>query len=135
MNRAMMTALVAILTLLPSSGWSGPPLQPHHPGWTRVFRVDWEIGDRSGQPTVQGYLQNASPYTLDRIQLLVDALDNTGAVVGQKAFWLLGSPLAPFSRRYFEAIVPQEAPQYRVQVYSYDSIEAPGGGGGGSSKR
>lgn len=121
----LIAGLLATLTLVPSSGSGAELLLPHHPGWARVFKVNWEVGERNGESTVKGYLQNASPYTLDRIQLILDALDTTGAVVAQKAFWLAGSQLEPFTRRYFEVTVPAPAPEYRVSVYSYDSMEAP----------
>jgi hypothetical protein len=58
-----------------------------------------------------------------RVQLLVDALDESGQIVGQRVTWL-GRTLGPFDSSYFEAPVPRKAPTYRVSVFAFDWEEA-----------
>lgn len=98
-------------------------LHPLLPGWERFFRVDWESVERRGRTLVQGYVVNDSPYTVTRMQLLVDALGADDGVVAQSVSWVVGT-LTPFSRLYFEVPVPRPAVKYRVRVFAYDRIEA-----------
>jgi len=123
---------LALLALIPAVGSSQKLIEPHMPGWERWFKLDWETGEWRGRPVVKGYLYNASPKTIGEVQLLVDALDGDGGILGQKVSWVPGSQMEPFSRRYFVAeaplvdIAPQQAAQYRVRVYSYTELQAPG---------
>jgi len=57
------------------------------------------------------------------MQLLVEALDASGEVMGQQVEWLLGT-VPPFGRAYFEVRARTRAPQYRVRVFAYDVIQA-----------
>ncbi|OLB38111.1 MAG: hypothetical protein AUI04_14955 [Candidatus Rokubacteria bacterium 13_2_20CM_2_64_8] len=130
---ALITLSLAVLSMIPAAGWSdNKPLEPHQPGWERWFKLDWEAGDWKGHAVVQGYLYNTSPKTIGEVQLLVDALDTSGSILAQKVNWVPGSQMEPFSRRYFVAdvplvqIAPQQAAQYRVRVYSYTELQAPG---------
>jgi len=128
---------LALCTLIPAAGWSQQIIEPHQPGWERWFKLDWEAGEWRGHPVVKGYLYNASPKTVGDVQLLVDALDAGGGILAQKVSWAAGSPMAPFSRRYFVAdaplvdIAPQQPASYRVSVYSYSEILGPRGRGRG----
>ncbi|OLB37528.1 MAG: hypothetical protein AUI04_16395 [Candidatus Rokubacteria bacterium 13_2_20CM_2_64_8] len=128
---------LALCTLIPAAGWSQQIIEPHQPGWERWFKLDWEAGEWRGHPVVKGYLYNASPKTVGDVQLLVDALDAGGGILAQKVSWAAGSPMAPFSRRYFGAdaplvaIAPQQPASYRVSVYSYSEILEPRGRGRG----
>ena len=128
----LITLALAVLSLIPATGWSDRLLEPHMPGWERWFKLDWEAGEWKGHPVVQGYLYNSSPKTIGEVQLLVDALDASGSILAQKVNWVPGSQMEPFSRRYFVAdvplvqIAPQQPAQYRVRVYSYSELQAPG---------
>lgn len=125
--------VLAMCILVPAVGWSQKIIEPHMPGWERFFKLDWEPGEGRGHPVVQGYLYNASPKTIGQIQLLVDALDADGRILGQKVSWVAGSEMTPFSRRYFVAdtplvdIAPQRSASYRVRVYSYSEIRPTSG--------
>ena len=55
-------------------------IEPLVVGWERYFKFEWEVVERRGQPVVRGYVTNDSPYTVGRIQLLLDTLDGTGRV-------------------------------------------------------
>ena len=120
-----------VLTLLPTAGMAEKIIEPHMPGWEQFFRIDWEPGEWRGHPVVQGYLYNTSPKTIGEVQLLVDALDGSGGILGQKVSWVPGSVIEPFGRRYFVAdvplvqIAPQQPASYRVRVYSYSEILGP----------
>ncbi|OLB94186.1 MAG: hypothetical protein AUH30_18215 [Candidatus Rokubacteria bacterium 13_1_40CM_68_15] len=128
----LIVVALAALSLIPTAGWSDKLLEPHMPGWERWFKLDWEAGEWKGHPVVKGYLYNSSPKTIGEVQLLVDALDGTGSILAQKVNWVPGSQMEPFSRRYFVAdaplvdIAPQQPAQYRVRVYSYSELQAPG---------
>ncbi len=113
----LIVVALAALSLIPTAGWSDKLLEPHMPGWERWFKLDWEAGEWKGHPVVKGYLYNSSPKTIGEVQLLVDALDGTGSILAQKVNWVPGSQME---------IAPQAAAQYRVRVYSYTELQAPG---------
>jgi hypothetical protein len=123
--------LVAVLmaTALASSGCAPIPRGPLEPlvvGTERYLTIQWQLERRDQTVIVWGYINNDSPYTFDRVRLLVDALDANGQTISQRIVWALGV-LAGRGRNYFEApMVP--APNYRVLVFSYDRIEGDGFG-------
>ena len=53
------------------------------PGWERFFDVARQSNDREGQPVVSGSLLNRYGDYASRVQLLVEGLDDTGAIVAQ----------------------------------------------------
>ena len=122
--RTMRTlTLAAVLGLALATPSIGRVLEPMVVGWERIFKLDYEAKDKAGRPVVSGYVHNDSPYTIARVQLLVEGLDRNGAILGQRVDWVPGA-LTPFSRAYFESPAPQRAPQYRVRVFAYDRIES-----------
>ena len=96
-------------------------LQPHMAGWERHFTVEWQAGRWQGQPVVQGYVNNVSPYSVRQVQILVDSLDGAGRVTNQKVSSLPGDLLG--GGRAFFQIPAAPSPGYRVRVFSYDRIE------------
>ena len=109
------------------SGSSGPvgPLEPLVVGVEQHMTIEWQAEPRAQATVVWGYVTNRSPYTFDRLRLLVDALGPDGAILGQRVVWAPGL-LGGGGRTYFEApMVP--APTYRVRVFSYDRVETDGG--------
>lgn len=98
-------------------------LTPLQPGWERLFRLDWSVANKNGRPVIGGYLYNDSPYAVTRVQLLIDALDPQGSIVGQRIGWVAASSMAPFSRAYFELPAPGPAARYQVRVFSYERLE------------
>lgn len=100
---------------------AGHELQPLMAGWERHFSVTWDTTQRRGRPTVEGYVANRSPYRVGNLRVLVDAMDDTGRIVGQRVSWVLGE-LGGDSRLYFDVPVPSAA-RYRVRVFSYDRID------------
>jgi hypothetical protein len=116
------TALVAA-GCAPVAGPAGP-LEPLVVGAEEHLTIAWRPAPRESAVVVWGYDNNQSPYTFDRLRLLVDALGPDGAVVGQRVVWVPGL-LASWGRSYFEAPMPP-APEYRVRVFSYDRVETGG---------
>ena len=121
--------LVAVLlaAALASSGCAptvSGPLEPLVVGAEQHLTISWQLEPRGQAVVVWGYVSNQSPYTFDRVQLLVDALGPDGQIVSQRVVWALGT-LGGNGRNYFEApMVP--APAYRVRVFSYDRVESGG---------
>ena len=119
----MLLALAAVSAGCAPAGRGGP-LQPLVVGAEQHVTLEWEP-DSSDQPTaVRGYVSNQSPYTFDRVRLLVEALGPDGQIVSQRVVWAPGL-LASWGQTYFEA--PMEpAAAYRVRVFSYDRVETGG---------
>jgi len=116
--------LLAVLMVAPL-GASGRPLTPLVLGWEQFFKLDWQAGARGQQAVVWGHLLNDWGMPASRVQLLVEGLDTSGGVVGQKVSWL-GSTLTPGMRQYFEVPVPWKAPTYRVSVFAFDWVQTNG---------
>jgi len=116
---ARLVALVLTLAVFAPAAADMKILEPHDPTWERIFK--------KGRPVVEGYIVNASPYTIGQVQLLVDALDEHGNIIAQKVSWLESDALEPFSRRYFEVPAPAPAARYQVRVHSFDRIDGPPG--------
>lgn len=120
--------MVAVLLLLAGAGSAAAQ------GFGRPadvdLRVEWADGaDRRGQPRVTGYVYNqrAGSYAVG-VQLLVEALDASGRVVGSTTGSVLGE-VPPSGRSYFEVKAPTKAASYRVTLQSF-SWRAYGAGGG-----
>jgi hypothetical protein len=117
-----MAALVSVLAA--ATGVAAQSLTPHFPGWERYFTVSWEPLERRGQPYLGGYIVSSYGVTATRVQLLVDSLDSSGQVVGQRVEWLSGGNLPGFSRTYFEVPIRQRASSYRVSVFAFDFVQS-----------
>ncbi|HEX9822655.1 MAG TPA: hypothetical protein VGD07_23905 [Methylomirabilota bacterium] len=125
-SRTLSAALLALAAVSAGCAPAGPggPLQPLVVGAEQHLTLEWEP-DWSDQPTaVRGYVSNQSPYTFDRVRLLVEALGPDGQIVSQRVVWAPGL-LASWGRTYFEAPMGPAA-AYRVRVFSYDRVETGG---------
>jgi hypothetical protein len=111
--------LVALATV---HGATGQTLTPLVLGWENFFTLSWEPSQERGQPIVSGYIKNNAGFPARRIQLLVEAVDASGQVTGQRVSWL-GSSLTSGMRAYFEAPAPPPASTYRVSVFAYDWVQ------------
>ena len=96
----------------------GNALYPLTPGGDQYFAVDWQPGERKGRPVLTGTLTNRYGATAVRVQLLVEALDDSDNVKSQKVVWL-GDSIPPFGYTYFEISVEQ-SPKYRVRPFAFD---------------
>jgi hypothetical protein len=111
--------LVALVTV---HGAAGQTLTPLVLGWENFFTLTWEQSQQRSQPIISGYIKNNAGFPARRIQLLVDALDASGRVTGQRVSWL-GSDLTSGMRAYFEVPAPPPASTYRVSVFAYDWVQ------------
>lgn len=116
-------ALIVGLLLGAQTTGGEAAIEPLVVGWERFLSLDWEVAEGRSGPVVRGYITNSSPYTLTRLQLLADVLDNSGRVVAQQVAWgpdVLGA----FDRRYFEVRLKDRGPAYRMRVLAFDRLEA-----------
>lgn len=108
------TPSAAVTTLMPDS--------------ERWFKLSWEAApEKDGEHRrLRGYLQNTYGEAAAKVQLLAQALDNTGNVVDQK-LWSVSGAVPGFGRVYYEIPKMPQADHYRVTVWSYERIQSPGG--------
>ena len=105
-------AALAALLLLPSSSLAASAVSPATVD--QYFRVQWE----AGPSVLTGHVENVSNLPVDRMELLVERLDATGAVVGSQRAWVMGV-VVPNNRTFFSTAVAAAA-SYRVTVRSFD---------------
>ena len=122
---AVLALAVTLGSVLPVSTSTATVLEPLVVGWERIFKLQWEVGDRRGTPVVSGYLVNDSPYRVTAVRLLIDALDGSGTVVAQKIGWANAGTMEPFTRASFELpLPPVPAATYRLRVFAFDRVES-----------
>ena len=99
------------------------------PDTERWFKLSWEAAPEKNadQRRLRGYVENTYGEAAARVQLLAQALDSSGAVVGQRVEWLSGV-VPGFGRAYFEIQKMPKADHYRVTVWSYERIQGRGDG-------
>jgi len=98
------------------------------PDAERWFKINWDVRpDRGDTRRLSGYIENTYGEAAGRIQLLGQALDGSGAVVGQRLTWLPFA-IAGFGRAYYEIPGMPPADNYRVTVWSYERIQGRGDG-------
>jgi hypothetical protein len=124
------TALLLILLL---AGCTTAATQPSEtvttlmPDALRWFRLTWEaVPESDGRVRLRGYVENTYGEPATRIQLLAQALDASGKVVGQKIEFLPFT-LPGFGRAYYEVAGLPQSDHERVTVWSYERIQADGG--------
>jgi hypothetical protein len=74
---------------------------------------------------VWGYLHNTYGDSFGDVLLLAQALDGSGALVDQRVVRLPGI-VSAFSRAYFDIGTLRAASHYRVTVWSFSPLQAPG---------
>jgi hypothetical protein len=125
-------AIPVVLLLAGLAGCATTDTQPSAavttvtPDAARWFRVTWEVvSDHNGERRLRGYLENTFGEAVTRIQVLGQALDASGNVIGQRVEWVPG--VIPNSGRgYFEIGKLPPADQYRVSVWAYDRVRGIG---------
>jgi hypothetical protein len=128
MRKAWMVAALLVMVMGAQAG--AELLTPRILGWEQFFKLDWQADQRRGRPVVTGHIMNDWGFPARNVQLLVEGLDGTGNIVGQRVSWL-GSELTPGMRAYFEEPAPPPGPapatSYRVSVFAWDWVQAGGG--------
>lgn len=94
-------------------------------GWEQWFRLDWAAQARPAGHEIHGYVYNTYGQAAIHMQILAQALDQNGAVVGQKLAWVQGDVPAK-SRSYFRVAGLAPAPSYRVSVWAFDFLQGAG---------
>jgi hypothetical protein len=95
-------------------------------GWEHHFRIDWTaVPQTADARQVSGYVYNQNGEFATSLRVLAQALDPTGAVVGQRIAYVPGG-VGGFGRAYF--VVPNLpiAENYRVSIWDYTWFQAPG---------
>jgi hypothetical protein len=90
-------------------------------GADRYLRLEWEATSGRRGPVVAGYVYNTGSYTVDRVQLAIDAVDGSGQVTASKIGYVVGT-VPSGTRSYFEILAPAAATMYRVRVLSFDPV-------------
>ena len=120
----LVAVLVGCATTETQPSASVTSLTPNAQHW---FRVSWTAEpDRNGERRLHGYVESSLGEAANRVQLLAQALDASGNVIGQRLEWL--PELIPaLGRAYFEVPKMPPAAEYRVSVWSFDRLK--GGSG------
>ena len=94
----------------------------------RQFKLDWQLNQGPGGPSVKGHIVN--PYALPArdIRLLVEGLDESGQVT-TKTLGYLPTIVPSGSEVSFDIPVAGNAARYRVKVLSYDWVLPAASGG------
>lgn len=132
-NGVLRCVSAVILTAVLVGGCTTAETQPSEsvttlmPDALRWFKLTWEAVPQSdGRVRLRGYVENTYGEPATRIQLLAQALDASGKVVGQKIQYLPYT-LPGFGRAYYEVAGLPQSDHDRVTVWSYERIEADGG--------
>lgn len=97
------------------------------PDSLRWFKLSWEaVPESDGRVRLRGYVENTYGEAATRIQLLAQALDVSGKVVGQK-LQFMQETIPGFGRAYYEVAGLPQADHDRVTVWSYERIQGNGG--------
>jgi hypothetical protein len=130
-NAVLRYAIIAmVVTAL--SGCATADLRPSEtvttltPDAERWFKINWEaVPESGGTVRLQGFIENTYGSAAARVQLLAQALDASGKVIGQKLQWLPGT-IPGFGRVSYQIPGLPRADHYRVTVWSYERIESDG---------
>lgn len=88
------------------------------PIWPQHLQLDWSVESVRDSRKVSGYLYNRQGLAVERVQILAQALDATGAVIGQRIEW--GPALVPGGDRTFFSVAGLPAANsYRVSVWDF----------------
>jgi hypothetical protein len=113
--RALLALLLAGAALLPVGAAAGT-----HADATveQYFALQWEPAPGARGPALAGDVRNLGNLPVERMQLLVEPLDHTGAVVGSFRTWVLGQ-IPAHTSAYFHTRVPP-ASAYRVSILTFE---------------
>ena len=95
-------------------------------GWEHYFRLDYAAQDARDGRALEGYVYNRYGSPMVNVQVLGQAIDATGNVVGQKIAWVHGVVPA-LDRSYFRVAGLPQAPAYRASIWAFDTLQSAGG--------
>jgi hypothetical protein len=126
--------ITAVALVLAAAGCATPETTPSAtvttlmPGSERFFRINWDVSPERGETRrLSGYVENTYGEAAGRVQLLGQALDNSGGIVGQRLQWVHGA-IPGFGRVYYEIPGMPPAEHYRVTVWAFERIQGRDGG-------
>jgi hypothetical protein len=120
---SLLVSLIAAVSTACAGTGAQPPLTMTATtlmaGWEQHFTLEWAADQaQNGTRRVNGYVYNRhGEYALD-LRLLAQALDPSGAVIGQRIAWVPGG-VSGSGRAYFEVPNLPPANSYRVSVWDY----------------
>ena len=130
--RVVRSTLVLLALAAPACGVTSRTLTPSGSfttlmaGWEKKFNLEWsvepEVGD--GQ-RIRGYVSSQYGQAAERVRLLAQGLDPSGAPLAQR-IWSLPGAVVGFGRAYFEIPHLPKADHYLVTVWDYTIHEAEG---------
>ena len=84
------------------------------------LRLDWETAEgRGGRPVITGYIYNDYDRTAINVQLLAEALDASGRVVG-RAIGFVPGHVPVHNRNYFSVPLNTSGASYRITVTNFE---------------
>lgn len=93
-------------------------------GWEHWFKLDWSTEREPGGGTrIRGYITNEYGEAAEPLRLLGQALDQSGAVIGQQIAWV-PEGVGGYERAYFEIRHLPAGDHYRVSVWDYSRLQA-----------
>ena len=95
-------------------------------GWESYFKLNWTVQPKPKGNEIEGYVHNNYGSPAANVQVLAQALDEQGNVIGQKVEWVPGI-VPPLNRSFFRVPGLPPAPQYRVSVWAFDWVQSSGG--------
>ena len=93
-------------------------------GWEHWFKLEWSTErEPGGEMRIRGYVTNEYGEAAEPLRLLGQALDTSGAVVGQQIVWV-PEGVGGNQRAYFEIRHLPVADHYRVSLWDYSRLQA-----------
>jgi len=132
-GRSILSATLLALTALGSSACGSAMSAAITPsestttlmqGWEHWFKLEWSTErEPDGEARIRGYITNEYGEAAEPLRLLGQALDTSGAVVGQRIAWV-PEGVGGYERAYFEIRHLPAADHYRVSVWDYSRLQA-----------
>jgi hypothetical protein len=122
----LITVMVTMSAACASYGPSPSTTTTLMSGWEHHFSIDWTAAEQSqSSRKVSGYVYNHNGEYATHLRVLAQAIDPTGAVVGNRIAYVPGG-VGGGGRAYFEVPNLPVAQSYRVSIWDYTWFQAPG---------
>lgn len=96
------------------------------PGWESKFSLEWHVAPApDGTNRLSGRITSHYGVYASPFRVLGMAVDSSGKVIAQRIAWVPGG-VPGFSQVTFEIAHLAVAPSYRVTVWDFTLLEAPG---------
>jgi hypothetical protein len=119
--RALALAALVSTALVPAPVRA--ELSPLVINWDQFFQLDWRLSERQGQPVLVGHVRSIWKDGARWMQLLVDRMDDRGALLDQRLVWLPAA--VPRGGQVPFEVRVEPAARYRVAVYAYEPPPRP----------